>query len=157
MNFLLKTNDGRGRRLYQAIWSASYVSAKTLEVDIIHTFLALCTQWMSINTSLPPRFCMPPSHTSSRTIALSPSILTAPIFPQMLQELQQSLLQGMGGGAPTIPTTAKRSYHHFTILNHHHHNNEYNVNNNMILIMEGEEVVSEVAKVKDVMEVKEVV
>ena len=49
---------------------------------------------MSINNSLPPRFCMPFSHTSSVTTSLSLSIPYIPVFSQMLQKLKQLGLSG---------------------------------------------------------------
>ena len=76
---------------------------------------------MSINTSFPPRFHMPSSHTFSITIPLSPSIHLP------LDVVGTPTIRTLGG-APTIPAAAKRSHYHLAILIHHHHNNEYNIN-----------------------------
>ena len=83
---------------------------------------------MSCNTtSLPPRFHMPSSHTSSMTIPLSPFI---PLHPSSTRCCRNSRNQDSGeGGGGTVPTTAQRSYNHVAVLKHNHNNNGYNNNN----------------------------
>ena len=77
---------------------------------------------MSINTSPPPRFHIPASHTSSITIPLSPCIPPHPSFPGRCRNSNNRDF----GGSPNYTNNNPKKLQSLGDFENHHHNNEHN-------------------------------